>query len=115
MRAPYSGIVTHRHVQLGEIATPGQPVMGGVSLEELRVIVDVPQSVIPAVRQGSGARIYLADGTAIEAGRITVFPFADLGSNTFKVRLDLPRNTQAPCSRGCSSRPGSSPGSAANW
>jgi hypothetical protein len=68
--------------------------MSGVSLEDLRVTVDVPQSVIPAVRSGAGARIYLADGTAIEAGRITVFPFADLGSNTFRVRLDLPRNTK---------------------
>lgn len=94
IRAPYSGIVTHRHVQVGEMASPGQAVMGGVSMEELRVTVDVPQSVIPAVRQGSGARIYLADGTAIEARRVTIFPFADLGSNTFKVRLDLPRDTR---------------------
>jgi RND family efflux transporter MFP subunit len=95
IRAPYSGIVTHRHIQVGEIAGPGQAVMSGVSLEELRVTVDVPQSVIPAVRSGAGARIYLADGTAIEAGRTTVFPFADLGSNTFKVRLDLPRETKS--------------------
>jgi RND family efflux transporter MFP subunit len=95
IRAPYSGIVTHRHVQVGEVASPGQPVMSGVSLEELRVIVDVPQSVIPAVRGGAGARIYLGDGSVIAAGRVTVFPFADLGSNTFKVRLDLPRDTKA--------------------
>ncbi len=95
IRAPYSGIVTHRHVQVGEIASPGSPVMSGISLEDLRVTVDVPQSVIPSVRNGSGARIYLEDGAAIEAGRITVFPFADLGSNTFKVRLDLPRNTKS--------------------
>ena len=96
IRAPYSGIVTQRHVQVGETASPGQPVMSGVSLEELRVTVDVPQSVIPSVRSGAEAHIYLADGTAIEAGRITVFPFADLGSNTFKVRLDLPREHQVP-------------------
>jgi RND family efflux transporter MFP subunit len=95
IRAPYSGIVTHRHAQVGETASPGQPVMSGVSLEELRVTVDVPQSVIPAVRSGARARIYLDDGTAVEAGRITVFPFADLGSNTFKVRLDLARNIKS--------------------
>jgi len=95
IRAPYSGIVTHRHVQVGEMASPGQPVMSGVSLEELRVTVDVPQSVIPAVRGGAGARVYLDDGTSIEAGKVTVFPFADLGSNTFKVRLDLPRDTRS--------------------
>ncbi len=97
IRAPYSGIVTHRHVQLGEIASPGSPVMSGISLDELRVIVDVPQSVIPSVRGGTKpgalARVYLPDGQVIETSAITVFPFADLGSNTFKVRIDLPVGT----------------------
>lgn len=92
IRAPYSGIVTQRHVELGEIASAGQAVMSGISLEELRVIVDVPQSVIPSVRQGGTARIYLADGSVVEAAKTTVFPFADLGSNTFRVRLDLPQH-----------------------
>jgi RND family efflux transporter MFP subunit len=50
IRAPYSGIVTRRHLEVGETASPGQPVMSGISLEQLRVSVDVPQSVIPAVR-----------------------------------------------------------------
>lgn len=95
VRAPYSGIVTHRHVQLGEIASPGQPVMSGISLEELRVIVDVPQSVIPAVRGGGTARIYLPDSKFIETADITIFPFADMDSNTFKVRVDLPVATRA--------------------
>lgn len=95
IRAPYSGIVTHRHVQVGEIASPGQPVMSGISLEELRVIVDVPQSVIPAVRAGGTARVYLPDGTSIETRKITIFPYADMDSNTFKVRLDLPVATRA--------------------
>jgi RND family efflux transporter MFP subunit len=90
IRAPYAGIVTHRHVQVGEIATPGAPVMSGVSLEQLRVIVDVPQSVIPSVRAGGVARVYLPDGGVVATEAITVFPFADLGSNTFKVRVDLP-------------------------
>jgi RND family efflux transporter MFP subunit len=90
IRAPYSGIVTHRHMQVGEMASPGQPVMTGVSLDELRVIADVPQSVIPSVRNGAAARVYLPDGRVVESRDITVFPFADLGSNTFKVRVALP-------------------------
>ena len=95
IRAPYSGIVTHRHLEVGEIASLGQPVMSGISLDELRVSVDVPQSVIPAVRGGGSARVYLPDGTVAETRAITVFPFADLESNTFKVRILLPRETRA--------------------
>jgi RND family efflux transporter MFP subunit len=95
IRAPYSGIVTHRHIEVGEIASPGQPVMSGISLDELRVIVDVPQSVIPSVRQGGDVNIYLPEGETMKAEKITVFPFADLGSNTFKVRVDLPEGIKA--------------------
>jgi RND family efflux transporter MFP subunit len=89
IRAPYSGIVTRRHVERGEVASPGSPVMSGISLEELRVIIDVPQSLIPAVRELGEIKVYLPDGEVTEPSRITVFPFADLGSNTFKVRADL--------------------------
>jgi RND family efflux transporter MFP subunit len=95
IRAPYSGIVTHRHVQVGETASPGQQVMSGISLDQLRVIVDVPQSVIPAVREGGRARILVGPETVIESERLTVFPFADMGSNTFTVRLDLPEGTKS--------------------
>ena len=94
IRAPYSGIVTHRHMEIGEIASPGQPVMSGISLDELRVIVDVPQSVIPSVRKDGLARVYSPEGGVIETRDITVFPFADMGSNTFKVRVDLPAETR---------------------
>lgn len=92
IRAPYSGIVTHRHVELGEIASPGTPVMTGLSLDELRVVVDVPQSLIPAVRRGAAARIYLPDGEMQEASDLTIFPFADMGSNSFRVRVRLPES-----------------------
>jgi RND family efflux transporter MFP subunit len=95
VRAPYSGIVTHRHMEVGEIASPGGPVMSGISLDELRVIVDVPQSVIPSVREGGLARVYVPGGEVIETRDITVFPFADMGSNTFKVRVDLPAETRS--------------------
>ena len=41
--APYGGILTERHVELGESVNPGQPLLSGLSLEELRVVVDLPQ------------------------------------------------------------------------
>ena len=90
--APYSGIVTRRHIQVGEIAQPGKPLMTGISLDLLRVLVDVPQSVVTAVRRLGKAWIKLPAIGTVTATRITVFPFADHTSNTFKVRIDLPRD-----------------------
>lgn len=94
VRAPYTGIVTHRHVELGEIATPGQPLMTGVSLDELRVSVDVPQNLVPLVRDMNQAFVLDPGAGFISAKKITIFPFADYGSSTFKVRLDLPSGVQ---------------------
>jgi len=92
VRAPYAGLVTQRHVQVGEMASTGQPLMTGLSLKQLRVAVDVPQNLIPAIRAGQGVRIHLPDNQVVAATGMTVFPFADQGSNTFKVRLNLPAN-----------------------
>lgn len=92
--APYTGIVTERHVQVGEIAHPGMPLMSGISLEELRVTVDVPQSLIVAIREKGRAQVELPGGNWIEVRDLTIFPFADPASNTFKVRLKLPNNIE---------------------
>ena len=70
-----------------------------MSLDELRVNVDVPQSLIRKIRQYNKAFVYTQssiDGkpVQIEVEKITVFPIADHASNTFKVRLDLPQGIE---------------------
>lgn len=94
IRAPYTGIVTHRRVQEGEIAAPGQPLMSGISLDEMRVSVDVPQSLVPLIRDIDVAHVQAPGVGFVAAEKITIFPFADHGSNTFKVRLDLPHGVK---------------------
>ena len=94
VRAPYSGIVTQRHVEVGEIASPGQKLMSGISLDQLRVTVDMPQSLIPVIREQRKARVLLPTGETIEAAGLTIFPFADQASNTFKVRVELPEGVK---------------------
>jgi RND family efflux transporter MFP subunit len=89
VRAPYSGIVRERLVQVGETAQPGQRLMSGISLEQLRVVVDVPQNLIAQVRTSGKARVQQPGNGWVAAEKITVFPYADPASNTFRVRLDL--------------------------
>lgn len=90
VRAPYSGIVTARHVELGETANPGQPLMTGLSLEHLRAVVNVPQRVISEVRENRRARMLLPGGESIEATEVRVFPQADAATHTFTTRVKLP-------------------------
>lgn len=90
IRAPYSGVVVKRHVEPGETVSAGQPVMTGFSLEQLRVNVDVPQAYINAVRQYQSASVYPANGTgALPVKDLTVFPYADPTTHTFRVRVEL--------------------------
>ena len=89
VRAPYPGIVTERLVEVGEAVTPGQPLMSGLSLDQLRVRVDLPQQVALEVRENPRAVIETVT-QAVEPTRITVFPVADAATNTFRVRLELP-------------------------
>ena len=103
--APYSGFVTERHVEVGETVQPGTRLMTGVSLNKLRVNVDVPQGLINKARQYGKAYVYTeaasvtdtaADDTVrkVLVEQMTIFPIADKASNTFKVRLDLPEGIQ---------------------
>ncbi len=89
VKAPYSGIVSARHVQIGELVTAGQPLMSGLSLESVRVNVSVPQSLIEPVRKIGKAFVY-TDDKRIEGKSLTFFPVADPVSNTFQVRVNLP-------------------------
>jgi len=90
VRAPYSGIVTQRHVQVGESVRPGQPLISGLSLEKLRVRVDLPQSDAATIREFHQAAVLLSDGKRIDARAVTLFPYADPATHSFKVRVELP-------------------------
>lgn len=89
VRAPYAGIVARRHVELGELVSPGQPLITGLSLQSLRVNVDVPQSMFHAIRTIGKAFVYVGD-ERIGGEELTFFPVADAAANTFRVRVDLP-------------------------
>ncbi len=95
VRAPYAGIVTRRMVQVGETVQPGTPLMSGVSLQYLRVNMELPQSVVEKVRNIKKAAIYSGDGAAarrVEAASLTIFPEADSATHTFHARANLPAN-----------------------
>ena len=89
VRAPYAGIVAKRHVELGELVSPGQPLITGLSLQSLRVNVDVPQGMFHAIRTIGKAFVYIED-KRIAADDLTFFPVADAAANTFRVRVELP-------------------------
>lgn len=91
VRAPYSGIVVKRHIEIGELAKPGQPLMTGLSLETLRANIALPQDLVKIVREKKKATAILKDGQRLAINKITVSPYADTTNHTFLMRAELPK------------------------
>ncbi|MDD2814394.1 MAG: efflux RND transporter periplasmic adaptor subunit [Thiotrichaceae bacterium] len=97
LRAPYSGIVQQRFIQVGEIATVGQPIMSGFSLEDMRTVASIPQHLLETVRQNKQAKIMLYSGgepKVFEGKNLVIIPNADPQSHSFKVRVSFPSNVE---------------------
>lgn len=96
IRAPYSGVVQKRYVEVGESVTVGQPLMSGYSLEALRAVANVPQDIMPVVRTLQQAEVRLEDPAhTVTSTHLTFTPYADAVTHTYKVRADLPSGIEA--------------------
>jgi RND family efflux transporter MFP subunit len=97
IRAPYSGVVVERHIEEGEVANVGSPIMTGMSLDQLRVVAFVSQSQVNAIRRHQKARVLLhgrSEQQVYHAVNFTISPQADQRSHTFKVRVNLAENVK---------------------
>ena len=93
--APYSGIVSARHIELGEMATPGRPLMTGFDPSTLRVVATVPQAQVSAIQAVGTARVEIPSiNKWIEVKRLTVVPAADPRTHTTRIRLELPEDVR---------------------
>lgn len=99
--APMAGVIGERLIEVGELASPGRPVLTVFDPAALRVIAEVPQSRLTALRgkneQGADkgasaikARVELVEsGRQIAVTRVEVLPTVDRQSHTVTVRLYL--------------------------
>jgi len=93
--APYSGVVAARHVELGEMAAPGKPMMTGFDPSTLRVVANVPQAQVGAIQAFGKARVELPSlGKWLNAKSVTIVPAADPRTHTTRIRLELPEDVR---------------------
>lgn len=90
VRAPYGGVVSARHVELGEAVHPGTPLMSGFDPDHLRVETALPQAVAAQVAQFRKARVLAGDTLTLTPSQLILFPVADPATSTVHVRLELP-------------------------
>lgn len=93
--APFSGTVTQKSVEPGNLAAPGAPLMTVEREGAYRMEVSVEESRLPAMRLGQPVTISIdALGRSIN-GRISeIVPAVDAASRAFTVKVDLPALAQ---------------------
>lgn len=93
VRAPYAGILQQRFVEVGELATPGTPLLRGLSLEDLRLVSQLPQSQRMAAQNSPAVALRLADDRIVTLGaaQITIAPEANSANHSFQMRVQLPQ------------------------
>ena len=92
--APFSGLVSARHAQVGEMASLGRELLTVFDPATLRVVANIPQDRLEEVRKSGNASIeFPALGRWENATSITVLPEADSRTHISQVRLELPKGT----------------------
>ena len=93
IRAPYRAVVAARFAQPGETVAPGSPLLSLLSLQRLRLLVDVPQSQAGTLANADAAFVLTSNGERIAVTNITPFPQADAMAHSVTLRLDLASDT----------------------
>jgi len=88
VRAPYAGLVKSRQVELGELVSPGQPLMTGLSLEKLRAVADAPQRIASQYKSADQITVRFGDKSLMPES-VVVYPFADSTHHSVRLRANL--------------------------
>jgi len=89
--APFSGVVSARHVEPGEMAGPGKPIITTFDPADMRVIAEVPQEQVAEIRASGKASVEVPSlNRWVAVKSIVVLPSADPRTHSTRVRLNLP-------------------------
>ncbi|NMM38933.1 MAG: efflux RND transporter periplasmic adaptor subunit [Glaciimonas sp.] len=88
--APYAGVVAATSVEVGDMATPGLPLVTLFDPAAMRVTATLSQSSLRAINLHMPARVEFPTlKQSVTSRQITLIPLADSRTHTAKLRLDL--------------------------
>jgi len=87
--APFEGVVTRKLADVGDLATPGKPLVEMEDPAALRLEAAVPEAIIDRVSLGSKLMVRIGSNE-LEGVVREMSPTADPNSRTLLVKLDLP-------------------------
>ncbi|TAK95334.1 MAG: efflux RND transporter periplasmic adaptor subunit [Aquabacterium sp.] len=101
--APFDGRVLTTQADVGDLASPGRPILTLYAPQAMRAVVQVPASLAERIRTARSTEVLLpasgnvnASAQWVRASRAQALPGADAVSQTIEWRLDLPATTALP-------------------
>ncbi|MCG8554862.1 MAG: efflux RND transporter periplasmic adaptor subunit [Proteobacteria bacterium] len=95
VRAPFGGTVADVHVEQGEVAPPGAPIVRMVKMDPAVVSVSVSDRDVGSLSVGGKAVITAAgSGRSLEGKLTRIEPTADLRTRSFMVKVEVPNRDE---------------------
>jgi len=94
--APEDAIILEKMIELGDAVQPGQALLRIGDTTSLQVVVDVPARLMRNLSEGMKLPISLnSTGETVDGEIVVIFPSADVRRNTVKMKLALPKDSNA--------------------
>lgn len=89
--APFNGMIARKLADVGDLASPGRPLVVLEDPANLRLDADMPEAVLRRIRLGATMPVRVEAVTNVLEGVVSeIAPAADSDSRTFRVKFDLP-------------------------
>ncbi len=91
--APFDGVISAKTANVGDLATPGTPLVRLENMDKLQVVTSVPESLVLQVTGGDSLTVTIPSANLVTTGTVAeVAPAADQLSRTAKVKIDLEKH-----------------------
>lgn len=93
VQAPFSGLVLSTHAEVGDLASPGRPLVTLYAPGAMRAVVQVPASMANSLKSAQQVEVWTGQAW-VAPQRTTALPGTDPSSQTVEWRLDLPTSVK---------------------
>lgn len=88
--APFTGIVTRKLGNVGDLATPGKPLLYIEEQDNLQIVTDIPEAMILRIKQDEQLPVYVPSAGLSLVGIVSeISPIADPSSRSAPVKLRI--------------------------
>jgi len=90
IKAPFSGVITRKMANDGDLATPGTPLLHLEDPERLQAVAPVPESLVLQIHQGDRLALHVPAANKELSGTVAeISPIVDSHSRTSLIKINL--------------------------